>query len=610
MNKILAVFLFAVVWVSNSAQADFGDCNDPDYLGRFGSVEAGLSPLGPIRQLNCVVEFEFSFETPGGTRRARGIRDISSDWVIEPVTLARLERGARRAAEAAALLGNYRIGDVTILMLDDAYETADLTHTSGYTGAVTSGQSTDQECIVTSYLLGRAGEGERVAYNVAHEFFHCIQEASLSPEQNATATAGGTWWAEGSAEYFAGLALPDLGDIYNRANLFNRSVEGNEPLNQQNYGMAVFFYWFHGRFGPGELMTFLSGMAASPGAEAQQDAMRAAMSDTEWLQFAQDYSDRNITHPSGSALALNPPGGEVLVFNGNVTRTLSIGPFTIRLGTAEYDCGRWENTLTPDTGLVSAQPITGGAWSDYPDEVDARDRAGSSYRIAALPTGSERRVRIRADHREACAPCAGSRTVDSCLVGRWEMSGGGPVEWMRARGMPPELIIDPGRQVIVLEDDGTYWTVPFNNSIQGIFTRRDDVTVVYGRARAAAAGGRWSAGGGQLAICQDSGGVNGSVTLTSRGGTGTMPIAVPGGGGVLQNTYSCNETSMQTTMEMPGGSPMVTQYSKIIVEEAVEPETDPPDEPASSDEPAGPGGGCPVEDPDPEVEDECDRFRR
>ena len=334
--------------------------------------------------MNCVIEFEFSFETPGGTRHIRGIRDASSDWAIGPGALANVERGARRSVTALALLGNYRIGDVTILMLDNAYETSDLTGDDGHTGAVTSGLSDDHECIVTSYLLGPAGEGDGVAYNVAHEIFHCIQIASLSPEQSATATGGGAWWAEGSAEYFAGLALPELGDIHGRAAEFDNGVADEQALNEQSYGMAVFFHWFHARSGPGQLMTFLAGMAPSPGAGAQHDAMRAAFSDADWLRFAQDYSDRNITHSSGAALALNPPGGEVLVFDGNVTRRLQLSPFTIALGTAEYDCGRWTNRVTPGDGLLSAQDIGGGAWSDYPEEVDARSRATSIACRASL----------------------------------------------------------------------------------------------------------------------------------------------------------------------------------------------------------------------------------
>ena len=44
--------------------------------------------------------------------------------------------------------------------------------------------------------------------SIAHEMFHCVQYASLSPEQMATYGAGGDWWIEGSAEYFANLTLP------------------------------------------------------------------------------------------------------------------------------------------------------------------------------------------------------------------------------------------------------------------------------------------------------------------------------------------------------------------------------------------------------------------
>ncbi|MEZ5670337.1 MAG: hypothetical protein R3F55_23485 [Alphaproteobacteria bacterium] len=612
MSRILAAVFILSLCAIGSARASFGDCDDPDYLGDFGPTPGGASPLGPILQLNCVIEFEFAFDTPGGTRHIRAIRDASADWIVGPAVLADIERGARASVTAMALLGNYRIADVTILMLDDAHATADLTGSGRYVGALTNGFADSAECLVTSFLLGPAGEGERVAYNAAHEIFHCIQAASLSPEQYATAVGGGAWWAEGSAEYFASLALPELGDIHRRADDFNDSIANEEALNAQSYGMAVFFWWFDANRGPGQLMTFLSGMAPSSDAAAQHTAMRDALSDADWLRFAQAYSDRSITLPNGSALALNPPGGEALIFDGNVTRRLALRPFVMVLATAEYACGRWANTRTPATVALSAQDIAGGAWSDYPDEVDARAPANGRYRVAALPTGSDREVRIRAERREGCTPCGGSTALDICLVGSWAQTGGGPVEWMLAQGMPAEMVVDIGPQLVVLEGDGTYWTMPFTGTMDAVITTARDTWTVDGSARAAAGGGRWSAVDGQLAICQDSGGVAGQVTISSSHGSGTMPVNVPGGG-ELQYAYSCSDAAMQTVLEFAGMSPMVTDYSRLA---AGLPESEDPAPAAGETDPADADGrprwtaGCPLIDPDPRVEDDCDRYRR
>ena len=59
-----------------------------------------------------------------------------------------------------------------------------------------------------------------------------------------------------------------------------------------------------------------------------------------------------------------------------------------------------------------------------------------------------------------------------------------------------------------------------------------------------------------------SGGLSGRVTVTTRYGTGTMPISQPGAG-QLALGYSCSESSLSTTLDFPGMSPMVTHYTKV-----------------------------------------------
>ena len=113
---VLVILFCLAVSLPHQARADFGDCSDDGYLDRFPDA-----PSAP--GLNCVELFNFTYSTPGGPRQMRGIQDISADWAFLPGAPEAVERGARLAAAAFAALGDFRIDDVTLLILDDAHST-------------------------------------------------------------------------------------------------------------------------------------------------------------------------------------------------------------------------------------------------------------------------------------------------------------------------------------------------------------------------------------------------------------------------------------------------------------------------------------------------------
>ena len=553
---VLAVLSGLAVSLPQAARADFGDCSDNAYLEAFPDAPSALD-------LNCVELFRFEYSTPGGSRQMRGIQDISADWAFRPGATAAVERGARLAADAFARLGDYRIDDVTLLILDDA-------HASFYSGdasreiqAITDGHHDASggrkgECLITQFLLGRGGDPDELAVTVAHEIFHCLQFASLSLGQMRTIGRGGDWWVEGSAEYFSALAVPESLEFTDRSAGFNAAVEEGVALNAMAHEAVIFFYWLHQLSGPSGLMPFMRGMAEDGSASAQHARMRAEMSDDKWLRFAEDYADREISHPQGGALALNPPGGEVLSLDRNETLEFPLAPFVIGLGTVEYDCGEWDNTLTPERANVAVQDVGGSSWDDYPEDVNTREPPSGNYRIVALHTESEERsLAIETERTVVCEPCGGSDRVDACLVGTWFQSGGGAIEWMKAQGIPITAS-HSGPRIITYRDDGVYGTEAF---AAGLTIREEDMVGV-GEGFLTVVAGRWSADEGRMTICQDSGMLTGRVTVTDRYGTGTMPISQPGTGR-LSMGYSCSASSLSTTVDFPGLSPMVTRYTKV-----------------------------------------------
>jgi hypothetical protein len=170
------------------------------------------------------------------------------------------------------------------------------------------------------------------------------------------------------------------------------------------------------------------------------------------------------------------------------------------------------------------------------------------------------RLVLAVERRRACQPCGASDAVDACLAGTWQMTGGGPVEWMRSQGMPITNIVE-GPRIVTFRSGGAYATEPLDISLE---FREEDI-LAQGDGYLTVAFGRWSASEGVLNICQDAGGLTGSVTTTSQGGSYTTPVAVPGEGEITMR-YSCAGGALTTSMAFPGLPDMVTDYGKIAEE--------------------------------------------
>ena len=158
----------------------------------------------------------------------------------------------------------------------------------------------------------------------------------------------------------------------------------------------------------------------------------------------------------------------------------------------------------------------------------------------------------------AFEPCAGTREIDACLVGTWQMSGGGPIEWMKSQGLPITQT-QVGPQVVQFMEDGVYAAEPAKGDVTMELSEEQ-----FGEADIAlmVAAGRWSAAKKILNICQDGGGLNGQVTARTPAGTSGHSVSTPGQG-ILSQGYSCSEQSMSTTMQFPGMPAMVTEFTRI-----------------------------------------------
>jgi len=385
---VLLVVLLATSLIGvRPSQAQFATC-DHAYVATWDVAASGGSPAWSAGPIECVEYFRFSFRTPHGERWIRGIGDVNLDTMITPGAVRAIERGAQRAAQRFAALGEYNIENTTILMSFSTAESLANEPASGRTAAWTmAGHGTTpatQECRITMFLLDDYSVDVELPHAVAHELFHCVESGSLTVAQFEARGRADNWWIEGAAELFAAVVVGNDNVRWDRARQFREAVEEETPVYRMGYAAAVLFWWMYDQYGLEALMPLLREAPESGYPGAQRQYLREAFDDGEWLQFVKAYTNGTIRYPGMSTSRLSAPDGEIWSIDANETRRLALEPFVITLGWANYGCGRWGNSVN----RANAETRQGESWQRWPAETDSR-AGGARYRVAAMHTGEE-----------------------------------------------------------------------------------------------------------------------------------------------------------------------------------------------------------------------------
>ncbi|MFN4191354.1 MAG: hypothetical protein ACK4FR_00295 [Tabrizicola sp.] len=509
-----------------------------------------------VEDLTCSEVFRFTFSTPGGERIVRGVADLNADWAFQPGTVAAVEAAAREATSGLAALGTYRIGDVTILLLADQFE-PEARHAPGKRSVLAQAwdplDRAASECRMTLFLWGPGGVTADFPTTLAHEMFHCVQYATLSPDQMAAVGSVAGWWIEGAAEAFAAYAISDSHGTAGWGADFNAAVAERRPLYEMRYEAVIFFYWLIQHRGIAALMPFLAGMSGEGDAGAQRAAMRGALSEAEWLDFAEAYADEAILHPHNQPLGLEGrfPAESVQVTESGSQR-LTFEPFALIPGMAWYDCGRWENRLSGAN--LSSRLQSESDWQDgWRPAMDTRDGGESELRFVAMETGdAPREITLRVRRTAACEPCQGSTEIDRCLVGSWQGDTRPLLDMLRRAGAPLSRNA-MGPIYVQIDEDGTFVTstVPIDFQLQE--TDEHGTTTVDVHGRAGRSGGRWSVPGpGRLAGCSDMTDAT-SADADVSGPNISASVALfgpPDGGNEGIVAYRCDAGTMATRVRM------------------------------------------------------------
>ncbi len=573
MRIVLHLVLLALAVALGAPQARATTECDRGYLKGFAVTDEGGRTLWEPGGIECVEYFRFTVTTPGGTRTFRGIGDVNAGPLLRPGDIARVEAGARRAAGNLAALGDYRIDNVTYLVSligsdPMSREVLDRDGRRKHAGAAawtldpTWGPR--RECPVTLFLFGRFS-GEDIHYTVAHETFHCVQHGTLSAGQRATMTSGGLWWGEGSAELFAAYNVRRSG--WNNAPSFRSAVEAQRPLYAMSYEASIFFYWQYQTSGLGALMPFLRQMASGPTDAAQRTAIRGAISNEQLLTFAQDFDDGKIRYPNGAALSFGGRiDGEQWTINRSATVRRTLKPFVIMPGWTDYECGKWGNTVAPDGTNVAVRKDPGTTWGAWPANTDCRTERRARYRVMALHTGdANAALSLRANRDLACESClTGDVHIDACLVGKWEMTGGGPMEWLSRRMGSTRFTRNNNTTLrITMNDDGTFRGESVGLDYQTTTPDRDGPITGDARARTSTSSGYWSAKDGVMRACDSGVSASGTVTVQKRGIRKTVPVNMSNGPTSGETRYTCTATTYTSSVRMHDGSTMEYRFRRV-----------------------------------------------
>ena len=156
----------------------------------------------------------------------------------------------------------------------------------------------------------------------------------------------------------------------------------------------------------------------------------------------------------------------------------------------------------------------------------------------------------------AACSCAAPAANDACVVGAWTGLGDGVMSWIADENLPIQPV-DPPTIAMTFTQDGQFVTEPFEITFEMAMQGMSAT----GSSDVGAATGCWQTSGDQLTLCYDDGGPSQSVTVSVMGMTRQMDDIAP----KIERAdmaYSCEGTTLTTTVAVDGHSPVVTTMQR------------------------------------------------
>lgn len=251
---------------------------------------------------------------------------------------------------------------------------------------------------------------------IAHELFHCSQDAHpiLAIAGNSREEDG--WWIEGSAEYFAGLAIPE--SLPGRA-FYDEFVAKifSAPLYTLDYDGYVFFAFLGRERGTGAVVALLNSVTAASGETSEQSVLQSIPDFDRLLnEFARATFD-GMQDESGRPLPIEPPDVDVTPLTRSVRVPRHVIPFAFgaRRFSAPGNSQYLFETPEFDGPLNAALAHTPGAWRDLPTRLGSCQHETDAivvYTSTSRRGPAEATFPIVSEPSERLADCA-------CPIGAW-----------------------------------------------------------------------------------------------------------------------------------------------------------------------------------------------
>lgn len=536
MRLRLLIGLFLLILLPARAHA-FGDCSDAAYLANFDVTE---------RVRSCEIRSLDPLRFTGRTRDVRVFRINGASHGDDDRWISDINAALGQISFALeALSPRLDSANISILLSDDRGRgLLRGAHGVTYTGRrlmTTFGRSLEMECPIVVYKIGGRVSNEVFASLLAHEIFHCVQDATW-PDKASSAT--GDWWIEGSAEYFAQLVVPNNRDTRGYIRQFGDNTAENSlyapPMDYEN---VVFFDWLHSRGGGDAVIEFINSI---PDTGDSLSFLQRRFSSDDWVEFIELYASNRLTQPNGTVINAGQPARYVPVQGDSGGVNQATDAFRGLLIELRFpDQGRYEISIDGGDALRAKYRRGGSDWQDLTQVIESCTDQ-SSATLYVVTTGEPDSFNINYRRVEPCSTCEIAPQMDRCLVGTWTLTGGGPVEWLRANGMGDMAQIEVSEMSVRMGSNGRYVQAPVTVLMQA----GQDGVVIDGVGVGTEAGGTWSASDGILNICPQTAAITATVSTPTHSMTQMF-----GAGPEMLMTYTCSASTLNTTLEIAAGIP-------------------------------------------------------
>ncbi len=478
-------------------------CTGPEFGKTYAGADAGWV-CEEIARRDVAV---------GGGVLVRAVHDKTADVNLVKQHAEHVLQAAADALSAFQHSGlQFSFNNVLFVMVDPA-NTGTLVWNEKFSNilADANAKAFPTDCIVrvsASAVDSEAGDTVLGTLNnvVAHEVFHCVQGWTY-PEAHGLYGEGADWWVEGTAEFFAHLVfeLPDRAAQWGA--YFGQKWPHTNSLTSMKYENLVFFAWLWNQ-GPEAMQRFFAHLNGSyPGEEAQQNALRAALSDEELDKFVRDYMGDGISLPGGS-VRFSGGWSEEQTIQGDSELTYESLPFQIEIDDLNFKSGIYN--VFGNGALDWSIKIDGGDWQPFDpmQEIDACDKT-VNVKVARLRVNKERAKISVTRQPKGCEPCLTLEKKEQCFVGTWKLSDQAILDmltgWTKNKMMKWDT--SSGEAFIKFDKDGKMFMQFADFTIGGTDTRqvneREMTTIVTVHINGIDES-RWTSGGGRLASCKES----------------------------------------------------------------------------------------------------------